>query len=125
MKNKCLVLIATAMILASIVPTTQAVNKSPGGFKAFMVGCCLGLREGALYNEIGTGERKFVPWCLVGCCFGTRTADAYREGKSIHYREWIMLIPYANYIFHVWDGIDASRGKTRADLQKSYGTRYY
>jgi hypothetical protein len=49
----------------------------------------------------------------------------FRDGKDIHWRDICLLIPCVNVIFHVWDGVDISGGKGRADLQKAYGVSYY
>ena len=46
----------------------------------------------------GTG-RGGVMGFIAGCCFGIRAGAAYNDGKEIHWREWVMLLPYINIIF--------------------------
>lgn len=62
---------------------------------------------------------------IAGCCFGIRAAGDYNEGKEIHWREWVMLIPYVNIVFAIWNGIDGANGVTTKDLASKYGAMYY
>lgn len=62
---------------------------------------------------------------IAGCCFGIRAAGAYNEGKEIHWREWVRLIPYLNIVFAIWDGIDGANGMTTGDYAKKYGSVFY
>lgn len=62
---------------------------------------------------------------IAGCCFGIRAGGDYNEGKEIHWREWVMLIPYANIVFAIWNGIDGANGVTTADYAKKYGAAFY
>lgn len=71
-----------------------------------------------------TGRGGFMGF-IAGCCFGIRTAGAYNEGKEIHWREWVMLIPYVNIVFCIWNGIDGANGVTTKDLAAKYGAMYY
>lgn len=121
MRKVLVMIVATVMIMAVAAPTVQAA----GGVEGFFTGCCFGLRTGADYNDMGTGEREFVPWFLVGLCLGPRTAQDYRDGKDFHWREVGRVIPYVNIVFAIWDGIDISNGKGRADLQQAYPGNYY
>ncbi len=124
--KKTLITLGVALMMAgTMTPLVQAANKEPGGFQGFLSGCCFGLRTGADYNDIGTGDRDFVSWFLVGFCLGPRTAMDYRDGKDFHWRDIGRVIPYVGIIFSVWDGIDIGSGKGRVDLQKAYGVSYY
>jgi len=116
-----------AMILAAVSSVSQAatVNKDPGGFQGLLTGCCFGLRTGADYNQMGTGNRDFISWFLVGCCCGIRAQEDYKDGKEICFRDWGHIIPYIGVIFQIWDGIDTMNGKVRKDLQQAYGVSYY
>lgn len=62
---------------------------------------------------------------IIGCCFGVRSAAAYNEGKDLHWREWIRIIPYVNIVFAIFDGVDGMNGRTSADLATQYGSNYY
>ncbi len=62
---------------------------------------------------------------IAGCCFGVRTSGSYNSGKEVHWREWIMLVPIANIVFMVWNGIDGANGVTTADYAKKYGSAFY
>lgn len=62
---------------------------------------------------------------IAGCCFGIRAAGDYNSGKEIHWREWVMLIPYVNIVFAIWNGIDGANGVTKEDLAAKYGAMYY
>ncbi len=62
---------------------------------------------------------------IAGCCFGVRCAADYNDGKEIHWREIVRLIPYANIVFMIWDGVDGASGKTRADFAETYGSSYF
>ncbi len=62
---------------------------------------------------------------VAGCCFGIRSGGAYNEGKEVHWREWIMLVPVASLVVAVWNGIDGANGMTTADYAKKYGSAFY
>ncbi len=62
---------------------------------------------------------------IAGCCFGIRAGGAYNEGKEIHWREWVGLIPYVNIIFYIWNGIDGANGVSTKDYAAKYGAMYY
>lgn len=126
MKKVYAVLLAAMMILAVAVPNLKGASDSaPGGFQGFLSGCCFGLRVGADYNDSGTGDRSFLSWFLVGICLGPRTAMDYRDGKDFHWRDIGRAVPYVNFIFAIWDGVDISGGKGRGELQAAYGAVYY
>lgn len=123
MRKLMAVAVAVVMISTLVVPAVQAAENS--GVKGFFTGCCFGLRVGADYNDNGTGDRDFLSWFFVGVCLGPRTAQDYAQGKDIHWRGIGRLIPYANIVFAVWDGIDVAGGKGRAELQQAYPGNYY
>jgi hypothetical protein len=79
---------------------------------------------GAIQSSMAaTAEgRGGIKGFFVGCCWGIRTAGAYNEGKSVHWREWIELIPYVGAI---WSGISGAKGVTTSDLVAQYGANYY
>jgi hypothetical protein len=87
----------TALMLLGTVSPALAVNESRGGLMGF----------------------------IAGCCFGVRSGGAYNEGKEVHWRQWVRLIPLANIVFAVWDGIDGANGMTSADYAKKYGAIFY
>lgn len=62
---------------------------------------------------------------IAGCCFGIRSGGAYNSGKEIHWREWGRLIPIANIVLAIWDGIDGANGMTTSDYAKKYGSVFY
>jgi hypothetical protein len=62
---------------------------------------------------------------LAGCLFGVRAAGDYNDGKQIHWREWVMLVPFVNIAFAVWNGIDGAGGWTTKDFATQYGSQYY
>ena len=72
-------------------------------------------------NESRGGLMGFI----AGCCFGIRAGGAYNEGKEIHWREWVMLIPYVNIVFALWNGIDGANGMSTSDYSKKYGAAFY
>ena len=49
----------------------------------------------------GQGRGGLVGF-IVGCCFGIRTGGDYNQGKEIHWREWVMLVPIVNLVFFIW-----------------------
>lgn len=59
---------------------------------------------------------------LAGCCFGIRAAGDYNEGKEIHWREWLTLVPVVG---SVWNGIEGMQGVTRSDYAAKYGATFY
>lgn len=85
------------LMLLGSVSTGSAINANRGGLMGFIAGCCFGIRSGAAYND----------------------------GKEIHWREWVMLIPVANIVFAIWNGVDGANGMTTADYAKSYGASFY
>ena len=125
MRKKIVVAVMAAiMTLAILAPATTMAGEGSGA-GGFFAGCCFGLRTGADFNDLGTGERTYLSWFLVGICLGPRTAMDYRDGKEYHWREIARVIPYVGGIFWIWDGIDISSGKGRSDLQETYGATYY
>jgi hypothetical protein len=62
---------------------------------------------------------------IAGCCFGVRAGGAYNDGKDIHWREWILLVPVVGLGFAVYNGIEGANGVTTADYAKRYGSIYY
>ncbi len=62
---------------------------------------------------------------IAGCCFGIRAGAAYNDGKEIHWREWVLLIPVANIGFAIWNGIDGADGMTTADYARRYSTSFF
>jgi steroid 5-alpha reductase family enzyme len=71
-----------------------------------------------------TGRGGFVGF-ISGCCFGLRSSGAYNEGKEIHWREWVMLVPFVNWVFAIYNGIEGANGITTKDLAARYGATYY
>lgn len=96
MKKLMLSLTIGGLLLGSTCPT-QAINEQRGGLMGFIAGCCFGIRSGAAYND----------------------------GKEIHWREWVMLIPIANIVFAIWNGIDGANGMQTSDYAKQYGSSFY
>jgi len=62
---------------------------------------------------------------IAGCCFGVRTGGDYNEGKEVHWRQWVRLIPYVGFVFAIWDGVDGAGGTTTADYASKYGATFY
>lgn len=62
---------------------------------------------------------------IAGCCFGIRSGGAYNSGKEIHWREWVTLIPVANIVFAIWNGIDGANGMQTSDYAAKYGSAFY
>jgi hypothetical protein len=83
------------MILLAVAPAASAQGR--GGFMGFIAGCCFGIRAGAAYND----------------------------GKELHWREWCLLIPYANIVFMIWNGVDGANGVNSGELAARYGAIYY
>ena len=125
MKIKVVGLALAAMVLISTSSVSQAANSDAGGAKGFLTGCCFGVRVGADYNELGTGNRDFLSWFLVGCVGGVRAQEDYKAGKDITFRDWGRIIPLVGIIFPIWDGVDTMNGTVRGDLRKTYGSSYY
>ncbi|MDA3797466.1 MAG: hypothetical protein PF692_00075 [Kiritimatiellae bacterium] len=95
--KKLLILLVAVMVTLGSVNQTVAAEQSRGGAMGF----------------------------IAGCCFGIRSAGAYNDGKEIHWREWVMLVPFVNIVFAVMNGIDGMDGTTTADLAEQYGSTYY
>ncbi|HMP72962.1 MAG TPA: hypothetical protein PKE55_06810 [Kiritimatiellia bacterium] len=95
-KAICFVMVALMLGLGSMT-SVQAQQAERGGFMGF----------------------------IAGCCFGIRTAAAYNDGKEVHWRQWLRLVPYVNIVFAVWDGVDGANGVGTADLASRYGSAFY
>lgn len=85
------------MAFFAFVPAGMAAQKDSGGIEGF----------------------------LIGCCFGIRSAAAHNDGKDLHWREWIRIIPLANIVGAVFDAVDGMNGMTTKDLANQYGANYY
>ncbi len=95
--KKIIACVLAAWILCTSAGPSLAINENRGGVMGF----------------------------IAGCCFGIRAAGEYNEGKEIHWREWVMLIPYVNFVFAIWNGIDGANGIRTADYAKKYGSAFY
>lgn len=96
MRKAILWLVMAGLLLGTVTPT-MAVNEQRGGLMGFIAGCCFGIRAGAAYND----------------------------GKEIHWREWVMLVPYVNIVFAIWNGVDGANGMQTSDYAKKYGSMFY
>ena len=97
MKKSIASLMIVLMALFVVTPAMAAPSRPAGGAVAFVVGCCFGPRAGAAYND----------------------------GKSLHWTEWIRIIPIAGIIGEIINGIDGMNGMTSADMAQQYGSQYY
>lgn len=95
--KKALLIAMAGLVLATAVPTARAADRPRGGVMGF----------------------------IAGCCFGVRAGGAYNDGKDIHWREWILLVPVVGLGFAVYNGIEGANGVTTADYAKRYGSIYY
>jgi hypothetical protein len=95
--KKLIACLMVGVILATTVAPSYAVNEQRGGVMGFIAGCCFGIRSGAAYND----------------------------GKEVHWREWVRLIPFASIVFAIWDGIDGANGMTTKDYVSKYGAAFY
>lgn len=95
--KKIIVCLLIAVFVGGAVMNSSAINPQRGGLLGFVAGCCFGLRSGAAYND----------------------------GKEIHWRQWVRLIPIANIVFAIWDGIDGANGMTTKDYADQYGAAFY
>lgn len=82
----------------------------------------LAVAPGAMAEGQGRGG---LAGAVIGCCFGIRSAAAYNDGKDLHWREWIRIIPIANWVGAVYDGVDGMNGVSTKDLESRYGSNYY
>lgn len=89
--------IAILILSSMALPQQAAADTEPGGTGAFFIGCCLGLRVGLEYNE----------------------------GADVHWREWCRLIPYANIVFMIWDGVECQQGMTAHEWAEKNAANWY
>ena len=97
MKKIVAMLLVAVMACFSFAPVAAAANHDSGGIEAF----------------------------LIGCCFGIRSAAAHNDGKDLHWREWIRIIPFASIVGAVFDAVDGMNGTTTSQLADQYGANYY
>ncbi|MBU1694625.1 MAG: hypothetical protein KJ726_00380 [Verrucomicrobia bacterium] len=97
--KKVLVCLLIATFVMAVVGPVQAADKGAGrgGLMGFIAGCCFGIRAGAAYND----------------------------GKEIHWREWVSLVPIVNIVVAIWNGIEGANGVTSKDYATQYGAMYY
>ena len=95
--KKMIAALMVGLLLVCAANTSSALNENRGGLMGFIAGCCFGIRSGAAYND----------------------------GKEIHWREWVLLIPVANIVFAIWNGVDGVNGMTSTDYRKAYGASFY
>ena len=86
--------------------------------------CALFLVAGSIQPVMAEG-RGGVMGFIAGCCFGPRTAGDYNEGKEVHWRQWIRIIPYVGTIIGIWDGIEGLQGVSMSDYAERYGSTFY
>ena len=72
----------------------------------------------------GSGQGGVLGF-FIGCCFGARSGAAYNDGKSLHWKEWALLIPIVNIVVEILNGVDTMNGMTSSDLASQYGSQYY
>ena len=95
--KKVLVGAVVALLLLGSISPALAINEQRGGLMGFIAGCCFGIRAGAAYND----------------------------GKEIHWREWVLLVPFVGFVCAIWNGIDGANGMTTKDYAKNYGVLFY
>lgn len=91
------IFLVVLMVCFSFAPAAVAADRAVGGIEGF----------------------------LIGCCFGIRSAAAHNDGKDLHWREWIRIIPIASIVGAVFDAVDGMNGMTTANLAAQYGSNYY
>jgi hypothetical protein len=89
-------LLIALMVLLSIAPAVSAAS-GEGGFMGFLVGCCFGIRSGAAYND----------------------------GKDLHWREWVLIVPIAGIVVAIMNGLDGMNGLSTQDMAAQYGANFY
>lgn len=89
------------------------------GLAALMLGMSTG--NSFAINENRGGLMGFI----AGCCFGIRAGGEYNEGKEIHWREWIGLVPFVGLVVAIWNGVDGANGMSTSDYAKKYGSAFY
>lgn len=89
-------LLVALMVLFAFAPAVSAAS-GQGGFMGFLVGCCFGIRSGAAYND----------------------------GKDLHWREWVLIIPIAGFVVAIMNGLDGMNGLTSKDMAAQYGANFY
>ena len=92
-----LVLIVSCAVLMPYEALARRSPRQPGGIRAFFVGCCLGLREGTMWNE----------------------------GADVHWREWAVLIPAVGIVFSIWNGIECAHGWTSVQWAEQNAANWY
>jgi len=95
--KKLIACLAAGLLLLGAADSSLAVNEDRGGLMGFIAGCCFGIRSGAAYND----------------------------GKEVHWREWVLLIPVANIVFSIWNGIDGANGMATEDYTRKYGAAFF
>ncbi len=71
------------------------------------------------------GEKGGFMGFIVGCCFGIRSGAAYNDGKDLHWREWVLIVPIAGWVVAVLNGLDGANGLTTKDMAAQYGANFY
>ena len=74
---------------------------------------------------VSAGEKGGFMGFLIGCCFGIRSGAAYNDGKDLHWREWVLLIPVASLVVAIMNGLDGMNGLTTKDMANQYGANFY
>ena len=97
MKRRVASLLIATMVLLAVAPAASAVNAKRGGFMGFISGCCFGIRSGAAYND----------------------------GKDLHWREWVLIVPIAGFVVAIINGMDGMNGLDSTDMAKQYGANFY
>lgn len=97
--KKIVSIVLLLVVLLALCPANSEArtNRDPGGIMPFIVGCCLGLREGTEWNE----------------------------GADVHWREWCQLIPIVNIVFGIWNGIECAGGITAHEWAEKNGANWY
>lgn len=97
MKKSIALLMIVLMALFAVTPAMAKNARPAGGVIAFFVGCCLGPRSGAAWND----------------------------GQNLHWTEWIRIVPIVGIIGEIINGVDGMNGMTTADMAQKYGSQYY
>ncbi len=96
MKKIIATLLIGLLVLIAVAPAASAANER-GGLIGFFAGCCFGIRSGAAYND----------------------------GKDLHWREWVLIIPIAGWVVAIMNGLDGANGLTSRDMANQYGSNFY
>lgn len=110
-------------LLCTLCPTAVTAQEGRGGIVSFLVGCCLGIREGTEYNE--GKDIHWREWLPLAIGIGGMPVSMLVQGIPVVGQVIGLAIGISTLGVMVWNGVTCATGTTAHEFAEQYGTNWY